>query len=102
MNTIRVSNSLNPDQARRFVEPVLGPNRLQRLSADDPSRKQDIFAFIRDKRRDDKIVRPPNKIPDFFLRAVTHDSAHYTHFFNSVILFLMKIYFVWFMLYFRK
>ena len=34
MNSIRVSNSLDPDQARRFVGPDLGPNCLQRLSAD--------------------------------------------------------------------
>ena len=33
-NTIRVSNSLNPDQAQHFVGPDLGPNCLQRLSAD--------------------------------------------------------------------
>ena len=32
-----VSNSLDPDQARRFVGPDLGPNCLQRLSADDKS-----------------------------------------------------------------
>ena len=36
-NTIRVSSSLNPDQVRRFVGPDLGPNCLQRLSADDTS-----------------------------------------------------------------
>ena len=28
-NTIRVSNSLDPDQSRRFVGPDLGPNGLQ-------------------------------------------------------------------------
>ena len=33
-NTIQVSNSLDPDQARHFVGPDLGPNCLQRLSAD--------------------------------------------------------------------
>ena len=33
-NTIRVSNSLDADQARHFVGPDLGPNYLQRLSAD--------------------------------------------------------------------
>ena len=38
-NTKRVSNSLDPDQARRFVGPDLGPNCLQRLSADDTSRQ---------------------------------------------------------------
>ena len=34
-NTIRVSNNLDPDQARHFTGPDLGPNCLQRLSADD-------------------------------------------------------------------
>ena len=33
-NTIWVSNSLDPDQARHYVGPDLGPNCLQRLSAD--------------------------------------------------------------------
>ena len=36
-NNIRVSNSLDPDQARQNVGPDLGPNFLQRLSADDTS-----------------------------------------------------------------
>ena len=34
-----MSNSLNPDQAQRFVGPYLGPNCLQRLSANDTSRQ---------------------------------------------------------------
>ena len=34
-NTIRVSNSLDTDQARHFVGPDLGPNCLQELSADN-------------------------------------------------------------------
>ena len=38
-NTIRVSNSLDPDQVRRFVGPELGPNYLLKLSADDTSRQ---------------------------------------------------------------
>ena len=33
-NTIRVSNSLDPDQAQCFVRPDLNPNCLQRFSAD--------------------------------------------------------------------
>ena len=37
---IKVSNSLDPDQARRSVGPVLGTNCLQRLSADDTSRQR--------------------------------------------------------------
>ena len=38
-NTIRVSNNLDPDQARHFVGRDLGPNCLQRLSADDTRRQ---------------------------------------------------------------
>ena len=40
-NKIKVSNtvSLDPDQARHFVGPDLGPNCFQRLSADDTSIK---------------------------------------------------------------
>ena len=36
-NTIRVSNSFDPNQDRHFVGPDPGPNCLQRLSADDRS-----------------------------------------------------------------
>ena len=39
-NTIRVPNSLDPDQARRFVGPDLRPNCLQSSSADDTSRQR--------------------------------------------------------------
>ena len=39
-NTIRVSNSLDPDQARQNVGPDLGPNCMQRLSADDTGRQK--------------------------------------------------------------
>ena len=39
-NTSRMPNSLDPDQARRFVGPDLGPNCLQRLSADNTSRQR--------------------------------------------------------------
>ena len=38
-NTIRVSNSLDTDQARQYVEPDLGPNCLERLSVDDSGRQ---------------------------------------------------------------
>ena len=36
-NTISVSNLLDPDQDRHCVGPDLGPNCLQRLSADEKS-----------------------------------------------------------------
>ena len=36
--TIIMSNSLDPDQARHFFRADLGPNCLQRLSADNTSR----------------------------------------------------------------
>ena len=41
-NTIRVSNSLNPDQAGQNVGPDLGPNCLPRLSAEDTCRQSVI------------------------------------------------------------
>ena len=40
-NTVKVSNSLGPDQARHFVGPDLVLNCLQKLSADDTWRKRD-------------------------------------------------------------
>ena len=43
-NTIRVSNSLDPDQARYIVNSDLGLNCLQRISADDTRRlRANIF-----------------------------------------------------------
>ena len=36
-NTIRVSNGLDPDQDQRSVGPDLGPNCLQRFTADEKS-----------------------------------------------------------------
>ena len=35
-----MSNNLDPDKAGHFVGPGLGPNCLQRLSADDTSRQR--------------------------------------------------------------
>ena len=37
-NIGRVSNNLDPDLVLRFAGPDLGPNCLQRLSADDTSK----------------------------------------------------------------
>ena len=39
-NTIRVSNSLDPDQARHFVKHDLGTYCLQRFSEEDNSRQR--------------------------------------------------------------
>ena len=35
-----MSNSLDPDQARQFVRPDLGPNCLPKLLADDTGRQR--------------------------------------------------------------
>ena len=44
-----MSNSLDPDHARHFVGPDLGPNNLQRLSADmagkEINTKQLVYTF---------------------------------------------------------
>ena len=39
-NTTRVSNSLDPDQARHFVRPDLDPNFLRNSSSEDSSRQR--------------------------------------------------------------
>ena len=39
-NTIRVSNSLDPDQTRLYVGPDLGSNCLQSLPVDDTGRQR--------------------------------------------------------------
>ena len=44
-NTTRVSNSLDPDQARIFVLTDLGPNCLEMLSADDICRQRALTAL---------------------------------------------------------
>ena len=44
-NTIRVTNSLEPDQVRRIVRPDLGANCLLRLLADDTARRYIIIYF---------------------------------------------------------
>ena len=41
-----MSNSLDPDQARRFIGPDLGPNCLPRLSADDTGRQRVISGYF--------------------------------------------------------
>ena len=45
-NTVRESNSLDPDQARHFVGPDLGPNCLQKLSADDTTSKRRVNSSL--------------------------------------------------------
>ena len=46
-----MSNSLDPDQARRFVGPDLGPNCLPRLSADDTGRQRVKHHYAHDHRQ---------------------------------------------------
>ena len=46
MNTIIVSISLDPDQARRTVGPDLGPDCLQMLSAEDTGRQRFKYAYL--------------------------------------------------------
>ena len=45
-NKIRVSNSLDPDQAQHFVRPDLGPNCLHRLSADIAGEELNTTYFL--------------------------------------------------------
>ena len=45
-NTIRVSNSFDPDQAGQFVGSGMGLNHLQRLSADKKSCHEQTKNFV--------------------------------------------------------
>ena len=42
-NTVRVSNSIDPDQVQHFVTTDLGPNCLQRLSAENSGKLRCTF-----------------------------------------------------------
>ena len=53
--TIRMSTSLDPDQAHHFVKPDLGPNCLQKLSADDTSRQRVNMLLFCPGNSDEKI-----------------------------------------------
>ena len=46
MNTIGMSNSLDPDQARQFIEPDQGPNCLLKLPADDTGIQRVNFSVV--------------------------------------------------------
>ena len=49
--TFRVSNSLDPDQAQRFIGPDLSPNCLQSLLADSTSRQRvNIITALKGKK----------------------------------------------------
>ena len=52
-----MSNSLDPDQARRFVGPDLGPHCLQSLSADDTSRQRVEFESLPAARYEEFITK---------------------------------------------
>ena len=49
-NTIRMSNNLHPDQARRNAGPDLDANCLQRFKADDTSRQSINFIICDDNK----------------------------------------------------
>ena len=70
-NTIRVSNSLNPDQARQNVRPDLDPNCLQRLSADNTRRYYLFLVYCREL--------APGTVSLTGDRAQGDDSKHDSH-----------------------
>ena len=60
-NTIRVTNSLNPDQAQHFFGPGLGLNCLLRSSADETSKQKVNKRQLTVSRH--KIMYYPIKVP---------------------------------------
>ena len=69
-----MSNSLGPDQARRFVRPDLGPNCLPRLSADDTGRQRvnqvEYFAII-------LLISPSRQKVEVLIRPQASASSEY-------------------------
>ena len=61
-DTIRVSNSLDPDQATRFVGPELGPYSLQKLSAGDTIVGKDLSINL--------LLYFPQKLPKFYQNCI--------------------------------
>ena len=68
-----MSNSLEPDQASQFVGPDLGLNVLQRLSADDTSRRtvKEAMQFETDLSRTDRNAKIAVVILALFPSAMT-------------------------------
>ena len=99
---IRVSNSLDSDQARHFVGPDLGPNCLQRLSADDTSIETkswiliDVYIKIISRQHlyRDKELNLDRCIYDYFIYVTILSN---TLFFLQLFLFLKKkiFFFLW-------
>ena len=61
-----MSNSLDPDQARHFVGPDLGPNCLQRLSTDDTSNFKELMKL----ETGSKIPSAKNRMEDIYMIAL--------------------------------
>ena len=74
-NTIRVSNSLNPDQAQHFVGPDLGPNCLQRLSADDTNVTPDLGSNCLQRLSADDTNVTPDLGPNCLQRLSADDTS---------------------------
>ena len=66
-----MSNSLDPDQARHFVGPYVGPNCLQRLPEDD--KKSPLAGKLLNGVLDKKIIRPHFEIFSYFSLDVFWD-----------------------------
>ena len=74
MNTISVSNSLNPDQARHFAGPELSPNCLQGLSADN---KSPIARYLQKQRKGYNSLSVWSKLQQFLPFCGQMDSPYY-------------------------
>ena len=69
-NTIRVSNSLDLDQAQHFVGPDLGPSCLQRIQSDDTNRQR-VNKWLNGRFTFEKIHNTKEQIY-FYERALNH------------------------------
>ena len=73
-----MSNSLDPDQARHYVGPDLGPNCLHRLSAEDTTRQTVCIGYL--QRTLLYISAPLGFILSTFSAIVTKEWNNHIHF----------------------
>ena len=71
-----MSNSFDPNQARHFVRPELGANCLEKLSAEDTSRKIVKVGMVFGKVNQDSSRRP---IYDFIPYPCSAEESNMAH-----------------------
>ena len=91
-----MSNSLDPDHARRIVGPDLDPNCLPRLSADDTGRQR-VYKYKKEDRPNCTIYGVPIILGRFgllsghLLETAAHSNDHmFSSYFDFFVIFIIS------------